>query len=276
MAKSPIYFGYRLTGDDWFRLAAQVQMEGRPRMIGFNGSEFRAEATPRGIELLSKRNGTTSILNDGLGAVCRLSYDAVTPNHLLLTGVYLGRTASFVHDLSTGMTQRVRSDGRDVYKFTFLPDGRIAYAMKGVGEDRRLHADMATLDEQDAPIIATDRPEPAPSSTVVTAARAISTATPNLRLTPTRRPCSCGGKQSSTTRAAPVTPSLAARAVGAVNDAASFAASGFQTVDRAEYQRRLTICDACDRRQGQMCLQCGCVLAVKAWGAAWHCPLDKW
>ena len=48
-------------------------MDDRPQMIGFNGPEFRAEATPRGIELLDKRDGTTVILNDGLGAVCRLS-----------------------------------------------------------------------------------------------------------------------------------------------------------------------------------------------------------
>ena len=47
------------------------------------------------------------VVNDGLGAVSRLSYDAVNSAHLLLTGVYSGRNASFVHDLTTGITRRV-------------------------------------------------------------------------------------------------------------------------------------------------------------------------
>ena len=180
-------------------------MEDRPRMIGFNAPEFRAEATPRGIELLNKRDGTTAILNDGLGAVCRLSYDAAAPNRLLLTGVYQGRTASFIHDLSTGNTRRVRCDGKDVYKFTCLPDGRIVHAVKGTGEDRRLHVDTPRLEDQDVPAIAANHPEPAPLNAVVPAARPTSLATPQPTKAPNRKPCGCGGKQSVVTRVAPVT-----------------------------------------------------------------------
>jgi hypothetical protein len=62
----------------------------------------------------------------------------------------------------------------------------------------------------------------------------------------------------------------------ATKAAIAFAASGFQTVAADEYQRQLAICDKCDRKQGQVCLECGCILAVKAWGAVWDCPLGKW
>ncbi len=200
-----IYHRYRMIGDDWSHLMDRVQMEDRPRMIGFNGPEYRAEATPRGIELLNKLDGTTAILNDGLGAVCRLSYDAAAPHRLLLTGVYQGRTASFVHELSTGNTRRVRIDGKDVYKFTCLPDGRIAHAVKGTGEDRRLHVDVPAMEEQDAPAIAASHPGPALPNTVIPAARTNSLATPKGSHAPPRKSCGCGGKQSAAARVTPVT-----------------------------------------------------------------------
>ena len=200
-----IYHRYRMTGDDWSHLAAPVQMDDRPRMIGFNAPEFRAEATPRGIELLNKRDGTTAILKDGLGAVCRLSYDAAAPNRLLLTGVYQGRTASFIHDLSTGRTLRVRCDGKDVYKFTCLPNGGIVHAVKGTGEDRRLCVDTPTLEDQDVPAIAADHPEPAQLDAAVAAARHTLLATPHPTKAPIRKPCGCGGKQSAAARVTPVT-----------------------------------------------------------------------
>lgn len=58
-----------------------------------------------------------------------------------------------------------------------------------------------------------------------------------------------------------------------------YVADGFQNVDAAEYERRLTICDGCDRRIGRKrnrCAECGCYVAMKAAGRAWHCPLEKW
>ena len=55
-----------------------------------------------------------------------------------------------------------------------------------------------------------------------------------------------------------------------------FVADGFRTVDSQEYESRLRICDQCDCRIEDRCVECGCWLSVKARGRAFKCPLDKW
>ena len=71
-------------------------------------------------------------------------------------------------------------------------------------------------------------------------------------------------------------PSLPRQAWNLATALAGFAADGFRTVDVEMYRARLTICDTCDRRRGNRCLECGCRLSLKARGRAFHCPLDKW
>ena len=65
-------------------------------------------------------------------------------------------------------------------------------------------------------------------------------------------------------------------------DLLAFARDGFRLVSSREYRRRLDVCRGCDRyvprgkiRPG-FCKECGCAMVVKAWGAAWDCPLKKW
>ena len=57
---------------------------------------------------------------------------------------------------------------------------------------------------------------------------------------------------------------------------AAFVADGLKTVDREQYEQRMTICDDCDKRQGNRCQECGCRLHLKARGRAFKCPLGKW
>jgi len=56
----------------------------------------------------------------------------------------------------------------------------------------------------------------------------------------------------------------------------AWARSGFKTVDKAAYHKRLKICDTCPKRNGNWCAVCGCNLSAKAMATAWHCPLGKW
>ena len=53
-------------------------------------------------------------------------------------------------------------------------------------------------------------------------------------------------------------------------------ADGCKTLSGEEYRGRLEICDGCDRRKGNRCLECGCKLSLKARGRAFKCPKDKW
>ena len=71
-------------------------------------------------------------------------------------------------------------------------------------------------------------------------------------------------------------PRLIRRAWSLTQALADFAADGFKTLTEAEYRRRLEICDTCDRRRGNQCLECGCYLKLKARGSAFQCPLGKW
>ncbi len=71
-------------------------------------------------------------------------------------------------------------------------------------------------------------------------------------------------------------PSLARLAWNVGGALADFVEDGFATVDKTEYRRRLEVCDSCDRRRGNQCLECGCFLKLKAGGRAFACPLGKW
>lgn len=71
-------------------------------------------------------------------------------------------------------------------------------------------------------------------------------------------------------------PSLSRRVWNLTGAVADFVADGLKTVETDEYQRRLTICDSCDRRRDNQCLECGCFLKWKARGQAFVCPLGKW
>ena len=55
-----------------------------------------------------------------------------------------------------------------------------------------------------------------------------------------------------------------------------FVSDGFRLVSKEQYEERLKVCDTCDSRKGNRCLECGCQLAIKARGRAFRCPLDKW
>lgn len=56
----------------------------------------------------------------------------------------------------------------------------------------------------------------------------------------------------------------------------AFVADGFKTLSEDQYRVRLETCDACDRREGSRCTECGCYLRLKARGRAFDCPLGKW
>lgn len=71
-------------------------------------------------------------------------------------------------------------------------------------------------------------------------------------------------------------PSLHRQAWNLVSSLASFVADGCKTVSTDDYQARLNICDTCDRRRANRCLECGCQLSIKARGRAFECPLNKW
>jgi hypothetical protein len=79
-------------------------------------------------------------------------------------------------------------------------------------------------------------------------------------------------------RDAPVTtePTLFQMAWNASASIAAFVADGMQFVDKETYAARLAVCDTCDQRSGTQCLNCGCMLALKAAGRAFACPLGKW
>jgi hypothetical protein len=71
-------------------------------------------------------------------------------------------------------------------------------------------------------------------------------------------------------------PPLPRQAWNLARSLADFVADGMKTVTKEQYQRRLEICDACDRRRGNRCLECGCRLSLKARGRAFRCPIGKW
>jgi glycosyltransferase involved in cell wall biosynthesis len=71
-------------------------------------------------------------------------------------------------------------------------------------------------------------------------------------------------------------PPLPAQAWSLVRAVATFVGDGLRTVDTAQYQQRLGICDTCERRRGRRCAECGCWVALKARGRSFSCPLGRW
>ena len=74
----------------------------------------------------------------------------------------------------------------------------------------------------------------------------------------------------------PSPPALSSQAWNLASSLAAFVADGMKTVTKHQYQQRLEICDACNRRQGNPCMECGCRISLKAQGRAFRCPLNKW
>lgn len=72
-------------------------------------------------------------------------------------------------------------------------------------------------------------------------------------------------------------PSVGSMAKNAIKALGAFVANP-TTVTKEEYEARLTVCSSCDKYDdvGNRCGVCGCYLALKAKGAAFHCPLKKW
>lgn len=73
-------------------------------------------------------------------------------------------------------------------------------------------------------------------------------------------------------------PPIATQAANAVGAAARFIASGFATVDQAEFDRRHAICEICEHFDvtSDRCKRCGCSLAYKPWSKAESCPDKRW
>lgn len=71
-------------------------------------------------------------------------------------------------------------------------------------------------------------------------------------------------------------PSLMQQAWNLAHSLSEFVADGLKTVTEEQYRQRLEICDGCDRRVKNRCLECGCYLTMKARGRAFKCPKGKW
>lgn len=73
-------------------------------------------------------------------------------------------------------------------------------------------------------------------------------------------------------------PPIATQVASAVGAAARFVASGFATVDQAEFDRRHAICEACEHFDAakNRCRRCGCSLSYKPWARSENCPEGKW
>jgi hypothetical protein len=71
-------------------------------------------------------------------------------------------------------------------------------------------------------------------------------------------------------------PRLATQAGNLAKAVGRFVASGLKVVDRAEFDRRRAICEACDKYDVEQarCRICGCKTAYKLRMATEHCPLD--
>ena len=71
-------------------------------------------------------------------------------------------------------------------------------------------------------------------------------------------------------------PSFGDRAWNLAGSIAAFVADGCQTVTQAQFAARVQICDGCDRRYKNKCLECGCYISLKSQPRAVTCPLKKW
>lgn len=73
-------------------------------------------------------------------------------------------------------------------------------------------------------------------------------------------------------------PPIATQITSVVGAAARFVASGFATVDQEEYDRRRSICEACEHFDAarDRCRKCGCGLKAKPWMRSESCPEKRW
>jgi hypothetical protein len=73
-------------------------------------------------------------------------------------------------------------------------------------------------------------------------------------------------------------PSVLAQLGNAAGALGRFVASGCETVDRAEHDRRRAICSACPHldAEADRCRLCACYLALKPWSKAEQCPDGRW
>lgn len=71
-------------------------------------------------------------------------------------------------------------------------------------------------------------------------------------------------------------PSLIGRTWNLAKAIAQFVADGCKTVSVDDYRARLNVCDDCESRFADVCLECGCCIAAKAQFRSSECPLAKW
>lgn len=71
-------------------------------------------------------------------------------------------------------------------------------------------------------------------------------------------------------------PSIAQKAVNLAGDLGKWAAAGFPVSAEEERNRKLSICQKCDRFDGQKCRECGCICSWATWLDTKKCPLQKW
>lgn len=71
-------------------------------------------------------------------------------------------------------------------------------------------------------------------------------------------------------------PGLMKMAKGFVKSAVEHVRDGMAHVTPEEQQKRLDICNQCDKKQGNRCGECGCFLKIKTSWASSECPLKKW
>jgi hypothetical protein len=83
-------------------------------------------------------------------------------------------------------------------------------------------------------------------------------------------------RQSETQRPQGRFPPLHRQAWNLARSLAEFLADGCKTLTEEQYRARLEICDNCDQRRENRCLNCGCRLSLKARGRAFQCPFRKW
>ena len=71
-------------------------------------------------------------------------------------------------------------------------------------------------------------------------------------------------------------PSLGKQAWGFTKALANHIKSGAAHASEELYKARLEVCDTCDKRSGDRCIECGCSLPAKAKWATSDCPIGKW
>ncbi len=71
-------------------------------------------------------------------------------------------------------------------------------------------------------------------------------------------------------------PALPAKAWAAMTAVARFALGGLRVLPVEDQQARAAVCEGCPYRRDDQCRACGCVLSIKTWMPAEHCPHGLW